>query len=134
MTTSVDPVTKFLSRFGLRDLGHAAVAYGATILATLNLTSASTVRDSLVAAIPAVAAVAFRQLFPHVTVTAAEVSTAVSDVEHVLAKVNVPASVTSVVGQVGNTVVQAAGDLHPAIPVIAVTAAAVAPAAAPPAH
>lgn len=129
MTTTSDPVTRFLTRFGLRDVGHAAVAYGATIAATLNLSSTDAAKASLIAAIPAVGAVAFRQLFPHVSVTSAELGSAVADVEHALAKVKAPAEVVTLVGTVAKTAEAAVADLKPPVALAApVKVAAPAPA------
>lgn len=110
-----DPVTTFLSRFSLRDLGHFVVAYVATILPELNLTAIHVSKAALLAAIPAAAAVLFRQIFPHATVTSAEVGTAVANVEDALARVHAPATISAVLTQVGKVVQTAAADLPPVV-------------------
>lgn len=137
MTTNSDPVTRFLSRFGLRDVGHALVAFIGTILAAYNITNVPLNKAALLAGVPTVAAVVFRQLFPHVTVSNAEVSSAIADVEHVLSKVKAPAALTATIGEVGSLAQAAAGKLAPPaslaqpVPVPAAPLPAPAPAATP---
>lgn len=130
-TPGSDPITTFLSRFGLRDVAHFLVPYAATIAALLGATSTTDLKSVGLAAIPGAAAVAFRQLFPHTTVSASEVGSAVTILSGVLDKVEPKA--TPVVTVVGQDVEKAVTDLTPAVPTVVPTAppAAAAPPAAP---
>lgn len=124
-TLKEDPVTKFLARFGLRDLGHFIVGYVSLLLPTINLSSIHVTKAAVLALIPGAAAVAFRQLFPHVAVSATELGTAVGDAERALAKVTAIAPTTTSwitkvegVAKSALPVADAAvADLTPAVPV-----------------
>lgn len=122
-----DPVTTFLARFGLRDVGHFLAPFAATLATLLGATSLGDLKTLGFAAIPGVAAVAFRQLFPHTTVSAAEVGSAVATIEKVTARI-VPVTVQDVVAAVGTDVSTAAAVMTP----VASPAVAPAPVATPP--
>jgi hypothetical protein len=107
---ATDPVTKFLSRFNWRDLAHALVAYLTTFAGTLG-TSLAVDKSLLVAAAPAIGAVIFRQLFPHVTASATEINTAVANAERTLNRAvalsPVLAPAASTIGMIESTVAKA---------------------------
>lgn len=94
---ATDPVTTFLARFSLRDLGHALFAAAAVLVPALVWTSFGALKVSLFAALPAVATVLFRQLFPNVNVTPGQVNTAVGQLDGILSKVKAPPVVATVV-------------------------------------
>jgi len=73
MATTSDPVSNFLARFGLRDVGHFGSVFVATFFATINLTSVNAARASALAALGAAATVTFRQVFPHQSLPAPNV-------------------------------------------------------------
>lgn len=123
---ATDPLTKFLARFSLRDLGHALSAYVATVLPTLTATNVGS-KAFWLALIPAAATVLYRQIFPHTTVSASEVNTAVSIAEKALAKAGVTSPVLTrgitVAGADADKVAEVLAQAAPAAPAVPLPAA-----------
>lgn len=122
MATSAptDPLTRLLSRFGIRDLGHAAAAYLAAVLVLVTATPTPNIRAALLAGIPAAASVLFRQLFPHVTVNSREVNTAITLLESALTRAKLVDPVianAAVAAQKTADILAAAAPANPATPV-----------------